>query len=197
MDSRRLGAGATGVDRCQAVLRFWCLRDTIHSVNTSDLLTTREAADILRCSRQHVVDLCESGRLPHTRIGTHRRIRRADLDTVTRAQPLRREELRSLWLHRAVAGKVVMDPDRAIATARRNIGRLRDIQPRASAWLDAWDQVLDAGSERVLQTLTSTSREAIDLRQNTPFVGLLSDHEQRAVIASFAAAWGETSATAP
>ena len=165
-------------------------------MTTSDLLTTMAAAAILGCSRQHVVDLCESGRLPHTRIGTHRRISRGDLDAFTRAGPLRREELRSLWLHRAVAGKVVLDPDRAIATARRNIRRFSEIQPRAAVWLSAWERVLDAGPERVLQSLTSMSRAAVDLRQNTPFVGLLSDDEQRAVIAPFADAWRERSSTA-
>ncbi len=154
----------------------------------SDLLTTRQAADVLGCSRQHVVDLCAAGKLPHTRIGTHRRIRRGDLEAFMAIRPLRREELRSLWLHRAVAGKVVADPDRAIATARRNIRRFRDIQPRARAWLDAWDRILDAGPERVLETLTSSTRDAIDLRQNTPFVGLLSDDEQKSVISAFAAA---------
>ncbi len=154
----------------------------------SDLLTTRQAADVLGCSRQHVVDLCAAGKLPHTRIGTHRRIRRGDLEAFVAIRPLRREELRSLWLHRAVAGKVVADPVRAIATARGNIRRFREIQPRARAWLDAWDRILDAGPERVLETLTSPTREAIDLRQNTPFVGLLSDDEQQSVIAAFAAA---------
>ena len=162
-----------------------------------DLLTTRQAAALLGCSRQHVVDLCEAGRLPHTRIGTHRRIRQSDLDAFTRSRPLRREELRSLWLHRAVAGKVVVDPDGAIATARRNVARFREVQPRAGIWLDRWEEILDAGPERVLETLTSSSRDAIDLRQNTPFVGLLSEEEQRAVITAFTAATAGASATSP
>jgi excisionase family DNA binding protein len=153
----------------------------------SDLLTTKQAAVLLGCSRQHVVDLCESGRLLHVRIGTHRRIRRADVEAVTTTRTLRREELRSLWLHRAVAGKVVADPDRAIATARRNISRFREIQPRARTWLDAWDRILDAGPERVLETLTSSARDAIDLRQNTPFAGLLNEQERLAILSSFAA----------
>lgn len=152
-----------------------------------ELLTTQQAATLLGCSRQHVVDLCASGRLPHTRIGSHRRIRRGDLHAFANVRPLRREELRSLWLHRAVAGKVVQDPDRAIAVARRNVERFREIQPRAATWLDSWGRILDEGPDAVLEVLTSTSRRAVDLRQNTPFVGLLSDLEQRAVIDSFTA----------
>lgn len=156
-------------------------------MTTSELLTTRQAAEILGCSRQHVVDLCEDGRLPFARIGTHRRIRRSDVEALTPARTLRREALRSLWLHRAVAGKFVADPPAAIALARSNIRRFRQVQPRARVWLDAWDRVLDAGPESILEVLNSTSPAAIDLRQNTPFVGLLSDVEQRAVIAAFAA----------
>jgi len=162
-------------------------------MSSSDLLTTQQAAGILGCSRQHVVDLCESGRLSHTRIGTHRRIRRSDVEAFAPARPLRREALRSLWLHRAVAGKFVADPDRAIATARANIRRFRVIQPRAAVWLDAWDRILDAGPERILETLTSTSREAVDLRQNTPFAGVLPNNERLTIIAAFATAYAKAS----
>jgi excisionase family DNA binding protein len=151
-----------------------------------DLLTTEQAARLLGCSRQHVVDLCTSGRLPHTRIGTHRRIRRGDLEPFVTARSLRREELRSLWLHRAVAGKVVQDPDRAIATARKNLSMMAAADPRTSAYVHAWERVLEGGPETLLRTLTSTATEAIDLRQNTPFAGLLTDGERRAVLRSFA-----------
>lgn len=44
----------------------------------------------------------------------------------------------------------------------------------------------DAGPEAVLEMLASHSRQAVELRQNTPFVGLLSEDEQRAVLAAFA-----------
>jgi excisionase family DNA binding protein len=154
-------------------------------VPPQELLTTQQAAQILGCSRQHVADLCDSGKLPCIRIGVHRRIRRTDLDGFMRKRGLRREELRSLWLHRAVAGKVVRDPVGAIARARRNIERFRQIQPRARAWLDEWERILDAGPDTVLDILTSASREAVELRQNTPFVGILSEDERRAVLTAF------------
>ena len=120
----------------------------------------------------------------------------ADVEAFAPGRPLRREALRSLWLHRAVAGKFVADPDRAIATARANIRRFREIQPRAAVWLAAWDRILDAGPERILEIMTSTSREAVDLRQNTPFAGLLSDNERLAIIAAFATAFATAYAKA-
>ena len=71
-----------------------------------EFLTTGEAAVLLGSSRQHVVDLCERGLLPCSRAGTHRRVRRVDVEAMLRPD-LTRDQLKALWLHRAVAGRLV------------------------------------------------------------------------------------------
>lgn len=51
----------------------------IRAIPVSDKITTQAAAEIMGCSRQHVVDLIENGQLKFTKIGTHRRIAFHDL----------------------------------------------------------------------------------------------------------------------
>lgn len=155
-----------------------------------DLLTTTEAAALLRSSRQHVVDLCERGVLPFVRVGTHRRLARADVLAMLRPE-LTRDQLKSLWLHRAVAGRLVADPDAVLDRAVTNLRRLQSVHPdgMAAMWLDRWRQVLEAGVESVLDVLTSRSRDAAELRQNSPFAGVLPEGVRQAVLTAFAEHW--------
>lgn len=56
-------------------------------------VTTQMAAEILNCSRPHVVALLESGKIPFTKIGRHRRIKLEDLMVFKKAQHQRSKEL--------------------------------------------------------------------------------------------------------
>jgi excisionase family DNA binding protein len=155
-----------------------------------ELLTTGEVAVLLRSSRQHVVDMCERGLLPYVKVGTHRRLRRADVEAVLRPE-LTRDQLKALWLHCAVAGRLVVNPGAVLAKAGANLNRLRQIHSdgMAAVWLDRWAVVLDDGAEAVLDVLTSRTSDAVELRQNSPFAGVLGEAERRAVLAAFSARW--------
>ncbi len=48
-------------------------------ITRPEWLTTQEAAEMIACSRQHVVDLINEGQLKASKIGTHRRIKLDDL----------------------------------------------------------------------------------------------------------------------
>jgi excisionase family DNA binding protein len=156
-------------------------------MRTSDLLSVGEAAILLRSSRAHVVDLCERGLLPYVCVGVQRRLRRADVEALIRPA-LSREQLEQLWLHRAVAGKLVVNPAAVLAAGVLNLRRLRRMHPegRAWDWLDRWAAVLDGGPETVLDALTSSAEYAVELRCTSPFAGVLSEMERRTVLASLA-----------
>ncbi|MDQ2913761.1 MAG: helix-turn-helix domain-containing protein [Chloroflexota bacterium] len=163
---------------------------------TPEFVTTGEAARLLGLSRQHVVDLCDRGHLPCERTPVHRRVRRDVVEAMRKRNRLTREEMRSLWLNRAVAARIAMDPDRVFAHARQNLDRFERIHEGSSVakWLERWRRVLDAGPEAVMEVLTSMAPEAAELRQNSPFAGVLSDRERHRVLDSFASHWEQSAA---
>jgi len=167
------------------------LTNTLTQAENSDVLTTGETAKILGTSRQHVVDLCNKGSLPFVTVGRHRRVTRHDVEVLrTRTRRLTRDQLRSLWLSHAVAAAVVRDPRGVLDKARLNLRRLLDSSARGSArvWLQRWEKLLDGPVEDVLEALTSKSPLSRELRQNSPFAGVVNDNDRRTILENFSAA---------
>lgn len=103
---------------------------------------------------------------------------------------LRREEIRSLWLHRAIAARIQLDPSRARALARTNLATVRaaDSNGHSEVWTRRWSEFVDGPVDVLLGVLTSTSLDASQLRQTAPFAGLLTPRERWAVYRSLEAA---------
>lgn len=148
------------------------------------MLTTGEAAQILNSSRQHVVDLCNRGDLPFVTVGTHRRVRRSDVEALAeRTLRLTRDQRRSLWLAYAIAGRIVTNPDHTRSLALRNLQGIRaTARGRAISWLDEWQRLLEGPVPALLEAMTSRSPHGRELRQNTPFGGVLSEEERTTVL---------------
>lgn len=89
------------------------------------LLSTGQAATQLGVSRQHVVNMCDDGRLPFTRVGTHRRIPSDAVDAyVFAARGWRADgHQRSLALHALVVSKLISDPEAVVAAAKSSLNR--------------------------------------------------------------------------
>jgi excisionase family DNA binding protein len=163
--------------------------DRLAAPDPDALLTTGEAASVLNSSRQHIVDLCARGDLPFTTVGTHRRVRRADVEMLRdRTQRLTRDQRRSLWLAYAVAGRIVADPTGVSHLAFANLERMRATsRGQARRWLDEWEHLLLGPVDQLLATLVSPSPKGRELRQNSPFAGVLTEAERAEVLAAWRA----------
>ena len=91
----------------------------------------------------------------------------------------RRAELRSLAYHRALARRIQR---REIEEALHLIWKWRD-QGKIDAWYaDQWEEALRRPVAEVRRTISEDSAFARDLRQNSPFAGMLSEAERRKIL---------------
>ena len=92
-------------------------------------------------------------------------------------------EQRSLALHEAVAAKLEAHPQ-LMDVARRNLERWLQRNPATA--LREWRRILDSTPlPGVIELLRSPSDEATRLRQSSPFAGLLTTEERRAIMGAY------------
>ena len=98
----------------------------------------------------------------------------------------RRRQLRSLALAAATADAVARDPSAARALALQTISRMGDVvgDGNGRRWLNEWREVVAAGSARIRATLLDSSEHGDDMRQISPFAGLLGEATRHAVLAA-------------
>lgn len=121
---------------------------------------------------------------------TYRTIERlacaCDLEAhVVYVSPMTREDRRSLYLHAAISRRITEYPDAALRRARQNLQTMAKANRAASPLLREWRRILDAGVERVQSVLADPGEQARDLRQVTPFAGMLTAGERQEAIRSF------------
>lgn len=98
---------------------------------------------------------------------------------------LRVLQARSLALHVQVARKIEHNPA-LLEIAHRNLARWRERSSGATgAAIREWRQVLRQPWPAIASLLTEQSEAAVQLRQTTPFVGVLSRRERTRLYAAF------------
>ncbi len=97
-------------------------------------------------------------------------------------QPNRREQRVQLALHRTLLGKLIDDHDVVRALAVRNVAKSRSVVrgDEAHSWLDEWEALLDGPPGPLVDVLLGEDEHSIDLRQVSPFAGVLSERERLA-----------------
>jgi hypothetical protein len=102
--------------------------------------------------------------------------------------PHRLAELRSLALHREIAGRVARDPQ-LVGEALARLARMRASGALHPALCDAWTSALAGPREELLRVLVEESERARELRQSTPFAGVVPPRERWAIWRRVAEAW--------
>jgi transcriptional regulator with XRE-family HTH domain len=104
---------------------------------------------------------------------------------VSFVRPLSREDLRSLAYHQAIIEKLKREPATVLTKARRNIEIMSKKHPDAKKLFDQWRQWLDLPMNDLVNCCLDSSPLARDMRQVTPFAGLLSAHERLMILKEF------------
>ena len=86
-------------------------------------------------------------------------------------------EERSLAMHGAVAARLVSNPA-LLERARSRVAAWRKTGSVHSSYVDAWEALLCAGLDAVRGMLEERSERAHDLRQVSPFAGVLDARER-------------------
>lgn len=91
---------------------------------------------------------------------------------------------RSLVMHQLIARKVQADPA-LLDKARDNIHRWQKNAGSPMLALSEWAQILSGPVSEVAQFLSERSERATRLRQSSPFAGILTEAERRAIYESY------------
>ena len=148
-------------------------------------LTQRDLADAAGTS-QPTVAAYESG----AKSPTWRTVERIASSVSLACYPtvgtaLTRDQERSLYLHAAIAKEVRARGTEAIEIARRNILRMRSVNPHASPLLDEWERILQGTADQIVACMLDPGDHGRDLRQVSPFAGVLTAAQRVAVYRSF------------
>lgn len=135
---------------------------------------------------QPAIAAYESGaKMPSLRT-LHKLADSVGLDLVIDVVPaLSREDRRSLSLHQRIAEKVRSDPAPTLEKARRNLRRMAELHPQAASLFGEWEIILEQPPEFIARVITDPSPRYRELRQVTPFAGVLNTQERSEVYRQF------------
>lgn len=96
-----------------------------------------------------------------------------------------RDQARSMALHLAISRELRDRQREVIDIAHHNIKRMLASNPHAFFLLEEWQRILAGTTNQIVSRMLDPSEHGRDLRQVTPFAGVLSPAKRAAVYKSF------------
>ncbi|MDQ3647612.1 MAG: hypothetical protein M3433_03320 [Actinomycetota bacterium] len=186
---RSVAARALGIS--QPALDKWIARGEIPIVLSPEgrsVVPVRVVIDLVEAlEERREVDPEDPYPLSSVMRGRRARVERLDPETILpsryrrsgRRSGHRGAELRGLAYHRAVAQR--LDP-RVVRDARAQLNRWRREGKIDERYAVRWEQVLSRPLNRIARAISQDSQTGRDLRQNSPFTGVLSEPERRRIL---------------
>jgi transcriptional regulator with XRE-family HTH domain len=152
----------------------------VRTIRATARLTQRQLADAAETS-QATVAAYEGGHKSPTWRTVERLADAADVVLAVQCFPPL-----SLALHAAIAERLRNAPETVLARARASLLRMQTLHPGARPLLGEWRVFLRRPLEALVPVLLDPSPWGRDLRQVTPFTGVLSAKERAEVYRQFA-----------
>ncbi len=148
-------------------------------------LTQAQLADAAGTSQPTVAAYESGGKVPNLRT-LERLASSVGLDLhVSFVPAMTREDRRSLALHSRIAQRLQQAPEMVLSQARANVAHMRRLHPGARPLLDEWANILAGPLDEVVSSMTDPGLRFRELRQVTPFAGVLDPSERSDVYRRF------------
>jgi hypothetical protein len=151
--------------------------ERIRSVNFGETLAEEGITTVALDDEGHLVAYAPDGTT--TRLDDE-----SEVPLKSAVPALTHAERRTLALHKAVAAKLRADPPMVLQKANANLSQMRqsDSLSHSTPYLDRWEELLRGPADQLLAVMVSTDQDARDLRQASPFAGILDDAERLTII---------------
>lgn len=148
-------------------------------------LTQAELAERAGTSQATIAQY-ESGKKSPTFATLERLVASLGLELfVSYGPPMTREDQRSLVYHRAVAIRLKDGSTQSIERAKKNLKKLSQMHPHANKLITRWRAWLVLPAEELVGRLLDVSPLAREMRQVSPFAGVLEPAERWNLLKQF------------
>jgi excisionase family DNA binding protein len=169
----------------QPSLTRWIDKGEIASVTTPTGRREIPLSELVELLEEVDERRADGARRPLAEVVKERHRRTAEAVDINRLLPPRRRrsrraaELHSLAYHRLVAERL---DEGILDDARRRLRRWENEQRIDPRWASEWERILDMPPSRIARTIAADTPRARALRQSSPFAGVLTAQERRALV---------------